>query len=422
MSTGGQLASRVMHFARALRGAGLPIGPGRVLDAVGACAEVGLARRDDFYWALHAVLVSRAEHHPLFDEAFRLFFRDDPIPPGLELLLPRSRLPPPPQPPITRRLAEALPGLRAERVRTASHELEVDAVLDWSDREALRTRDFEQMSAAEVREAERAVARLRLTVREVATRRFRPDPRGERVDPRASLRAAQRAGRDAIPLRFRTVATRPPAVVALCDVSGSMARYARMLLRFLHALSRDRPHVEAFTFGTRLTAVTRQLRHRDVDRALAAVGRAVQDWEGGTRIGDALRAFNLHWARRLLGQGAIVLLFTDGLDRGDTALLAAETERLRRSCRRLVWLNPLLRFEGFEPLAAGVRAMLPHVDELRKVHDLESLSQLAAALSGSAVTASRRQSSRPGAASRAPGGRAPGPAAPAGGGGPSPAP
>ncbi|MBI5067095.1 MAG: VWA domain-containing protein [Deltaproteobacteria bacterium] len=371
-----------MHFARALRGAGLPIGPGRVLDAVEAAAEVGLARRDDFYWALHAVLVSRVEHHPLFHEAFDLFWRDDPLPGGLELLLPRAQVPPRERPPVTRRLAEALPAPPADRAVVPSKRIEVDAVLAWSDREALRTRDFDQMSAAEVREAERAVERMRLSVEEVPTRRHRGDPRGERVDPRASLRSALRAGSDAIPLRFRTLTSRPPAVVALCDVSGSMARYARMLLRFLHALSRDRPHVHAFTFGTRLTAVSRQLRHRDVDQAMAAVGKTVQDWEGGTRIGESLREFNLRWSRRLLGQGAIVLLFTDGLDRGDPVLLGAETERLRRSCRRLLWLNPLLRYEGFEPLASGVRAMLPHVDEFRPVHDLESLGQLAGALSG----------------------------------------
>lgn len=381
-ATGGQLASRVMHFARALRGAGLPIGPGRVLDAVEAAAEVGLQRRADFYWALHAVLVSRVEQHPLFHEAFELFWRDDPLPGGLELLLPRAQVPPRERPPVTRRLAEALPQPAADRALVPSQRVEVDALLDWSDREALRTKDFDQMSAAEVREAERAVERMRLPLRDLPTRRFRPDPRGPRVDPRASLRAALRAGRDTIPLRFRSLATRPPAVVALCDVSGSMARYARLLLRFLHALSRDRPGVQAFTFGTRLTGVTRQLRHRDVDQAMAAVGQRVQDWEGGTRIGESLREFNLRWSRRLLGQGAIVLLFTDGLDRGDPLLLAAETARLRRSCRRLTWLNPLLRFEGFEPLASGVKAMLPHVDEHRPVHDLESLAQLAEALSG----------------------------------------
>jgi uncharacterized protein with von Willebrand factor type A (vWA) domain len=380
---GGQLPARVLHFARALRRAGLPIGPGRVLGAVEAAAEVGLARRDDFYWALHAALVGRAEEHALFDEAFRLVWREpEALPGALELLLSRSTLPPPERPEPSRRVAEALAEPRVEPAAPPPpREVEVDAVLAWSDREQLRAKDFEQLSAAEVREAERAIARLRLPVRELPVRRWRPDRHGGRVDPRATLRQAVRAGPDAIPLRWRSRATRPPAVVALCDVSGSMARYARMLLRFLHALTRSRPHVHSFTFGTRLTDVTRKLRHRDVDAALKAVGRAVPDWEGGTRIGPALREFNLRWSRRLLSQGAVVLLLTDGLDRADAGELAAEAARLRRSCRRLVWLNPLLRFDGFEPRAAGVRAILPNVDEHRPVHSLDSLAALAEALS-----------------------------------------
>jgi uncharacterized protein with von Willebrand factor type A (vWA) domain len=396
MVEGGQLAARVMHLARTLRAAGLSIGPGRVLDAVEAVATVGLSRRDDLYWALHAVLVSRVEQHALFDEAFRIFFREpELLPPGLELLLPRANAPPPERPPPTRRIAEALASPRRGKLVAPDQRVEVDAVLAWSDREQLRTRDFEQMSAGEVREAEAAIARLRLPVADLPTRRFRPDPSGDRLDPRATLRAALRAGSDAIPLRWRSAGIRPPAVVALCDVSGSMARYSRMLLRFVHALARQRPQVHCFTFGTRLTPVTRMLRHRDVDPALAAVGKAVQDWEGGTRIGEALREFNLRWSRRLLGQGALVLLFTDGLDRGDPAALAAEAERLRRSCRRLVWLNPLLRYQGFEPLAAGVKALLARVDEMRPVHDLESLGQLAEALAGKASLRSAR-SGRPG--------------------------
>lgn len=375
----GKLPSQVLRFARTLRAAGLPIGPGRVLDALGAAAEVGLARRDDFYWALHAVLVSRVEHHALFDEAFRLFFREEALPAGLELLLPRSQLPERERREVTRRLAEAM-GKTGPPQEEAARRAEVDAALDWSGRETLRTRDFEQMSAEEIREAEAAIARLRLPVQEVATRRLRADPRGDRVDLRATLRASLRAGPDAIPLRWRRAATRPPAVVALCDVSGSMARYARMLLRFLHALASSRERVHVFTFGTRLTNVTRLLRRRDADQALAAVGRAVRDWDGGTRIGECLREFNVRWSRRLLSQGAVTLLLTDGLDRGEGVDLAAETERLRLSCRRLVWLNPLLRYESFEPLAAGIQAMLPHVDEFRPVHDLDSLARLAEAL------------------------------------------
>jgi uncharacterized protein with von Willebrand factor type A (vWA) domain len=385
VSEGGQIAARIVHFARTLRAAGLPIGPGHVLDAVEAAAEVGLSRRADFYWALHAVLVSRAEHHPLFDEAFRLLWREpDALPQGMELLLSRSPAAPGPAP--TRRLAEALASPRRSRTSAPDDRPDVDAHLAWSEQERLHTRDFEQMSAEEVREAERAIARLHLPVREVPTRRMRPDPRGDRLDPRAMLRASLRAGRDVIPLRWRRTLPRPPAVVTLCDVSGSMARYARMMLRFQHALGQGRPRVHSFTFGTRLTNVTRALVDRDVDAALAGVGRTVQDWDGGTRIGECLREFNLRWSRRLLGQGAIVLLVTDGLDRGDPRLLATEAERLRRSCRRLVWLNPLLRFRGFEPLAEGVRTLLPHVDEFRPVHDLQSLAALAGALAGSPPT------------------------------------
>jgi uncharacterized protein with von Willebrand factor type A (vWA) domain len=375
----GQLTGQLLRFARTLRAAGLPIGPGRVLDALVAAAEVGLARREDLYWALHAVLVSRAEHRALFDEAFRLFFRaPEDLPAGLELLLPRSQMPAPERQELSRRLAEAL-GAPTEAAPEPVRK-ELDAVLSWSGAEVLRTRDFEQMSARELREAEEVIDRLRLPVRDLPTRRLRPDPRGGRVDLRATLRASLRAGSDAIPLRWRSPAPRPPALVALCDISGSMTRYARVLLRFLHALASRRERVHVLTFGTRLTNVTRYLRHRDADEALAAVGRAVRDWEGGTRIGECLREFNLRWSRRLLSQGAVILLLSDGLDRGEGRGLAAETERLRLSCRRLVWLNPLLRYQGFEPLAAGIRAILPHVDDFRPVHDLESLGALAEAL------------------------------------------
>jgi len=387
----GQLAAHVVRLARTLRAAGLPVGTGRVLGAVEAAAAVELSRRQDLYWALHAALVSRTEHRALFDEAFALIFREpEQLPPGLELLLPHSGMPPPPRRQPTRRIAEALSTPRTGQVVAPERRVEVDAVLAWSDREQLRTKDFEQMSAAEVREAEAAIARLRLPLGEVPTRRLSPDRRGRRLDPRATLRATLRAGPGGLELRWRSPASRPPALVALCDVSGSMARYSRMMLRFLHALTSDRERVHSFTFGTRLTNVTRCLRHRDVDAALAAVGRTTSDWEGGTRIGACLRDFNLRWARRLLGQGAVVLLVTDGLDREDTGALAEEAARLRRSCRRLVWLNPLLRYEGFEPRAAGVRALLPQVDDFRPVHSLDSLAALAAALSAP----SRRPSTR----------------------------
>lgn len=378
MTAGGHFADNIVHFARALRAAGMKVGPGRVHHALDAALLVGVTARTDLYWALHATLVSREEDRALFHEAFERFWRAPDLVRVPEL--PGNRLVPsrPPPRPGSRRVEEALPGPAAPR-RQVEREVR-EAVMAWSPAEALRTRDFEQLSAEELREAEAAVSALRLPVPELPTRRLRPDPRGRRLDPRATLRAALRAGGGAIPLRWRSPGYRPPAVVALCDVSGSMTRYARLLLRFLHALARDRPRVYVFTFGTRLTEVTRLLRHRDPDAALADAGKAVPDWDGGTRIGACLREFNLRWSRRLLAQGAVVLLFTDGLDREGGHGLAEETDRLRRSCRRLIWLNPLLRYAEFEPRAAGIKAMLPCVDEFRPVHDLESLGQLAEAL------------------------------------------
>lgn len=376
----GRLAENVVRFARTLRAAGLRVGPGLGQEAVAAAAEVGVERKEDFYWALHAVLVSRADERALFDEAFRLFWRE-PAGPLAPPPVPGMRIPPAARRAAARRAAEAMAAEQARRSGAPPRVREEEgALLAWSDREVLRSRDFEQMTVEELREAERAIDALRLPLRDVPTRRLAADPRGDRVDPRASLRASLRTGTSSIPLRWRSARPRPPLVVALVDVSGSMSRYARPVLRFLHALGRRRGRLHVFTFGTRLTDVTRRIRHRDPDAALAAVGRAVQDWDGGTRIGAALREFNLRWARRLLAQGALVLLFTDGLDRDAGAGIAEEAARLRRSCRRLVWLNPLLRFSGFEPRAAGVRAMLPNVDELRPVHDLASLARLAEAL------------------------------------------
>jgi uncharacterized protein with von Willebrand factor type A (vWA) domain len=225
------------------------------------------------------------------------------------------------------------------------------------------------------------VARIEVGARPVRTRRYVPDPHGRRVDLARTMRDSLRTLGDLAPLRFRARLLRPPPLVVLCDISGSMGRYSEMLLHFLHALIAARQRVRAFLFATRLTDVTRTLRHRDVDEALRRCGREVRDWAGGTRLRQCLEAFNRTWARRVLGQGAIVLLVTDGLDRDPEEGLADEAARLRRSCRRLVWLNPLLRYEGFQPLARGVRALLPHVDEHRAVHNLESLESLAHALS-----------------------------------------
>ncbi|TWA67970.1 hypothetical protein FBZ82_10692 [Azospirillum brasilense] len=378
----GGLATNLMHFARALRAAGLPVGPGKLLQAVEAVEAVGIGNRADFYWALHAVFVNRRDQREVFDQAFHVFWRNpDILKRMMGMMLPTIRTESPDtQDPLSRRVADALRGTAPEAEGPEKSEIEVDAAFTVSAQERLQEKDFEKMSAAEMAEAKRMLARIALPVAEVTTRRHRPDPQGPRVDPRATLRRMLRSGGDLADLARRSRRTRPPPVVVLCDISGSMTRYSRMLLHFMHALSNDRDRVHSFVFGTRLTNITRHLRHKDVDVALDAVSAAVADWSGGTRIGTVLHAFNRTWARRVLGQGAVVLLITDGLDRDAGEGLAVEAERLHKSCRRLVWLNPLLRWEGFAPKSSGIRALLPHVDDFRPVHNLNSLAGLADAL------------------------------------------
>ncbi|WP_035673763.1 vWA domain-containing protein [Azospirillum brasilense] len=378
----GGLAINLMHFARALRAAGLPVGPGKLLQAVEAVEAVGIGNRADFYWALHAVFVNRRDQREVFDQAFHVFWRNpDILKRMMGMMLPTIRTESPDtQDPLSRRVADALRGTAPEAEGPEKSEIEVDASFTVSAQERLQEKDFEKMSAAEMAEAKRMLARIALPVAEVTTRRHRPDPLGPPVDPRATLRRMLRSGGDLADLARRSRRTRPPPLVVLCDISGSMTRYSRMLLHFMHALSNDRDRVHSFVFGTRLTNITRHLRHKDVDVALDAVSAAVADWSGGTRIGTALHAFNRTWARRVLGQGAVVLLITDGLDRDAGEGLAAEAERLHKSCRRLVWLNPLLRWEGFAPKSSGIRALLPHVDDFRPVHNLNSLAGLADAL------------------------------------------
>ena len=240
----------------------------------------------------------------------------------------------------------------------------------------------EENTSATEAEAKRAIARLRLPEDEVRTRRFQRSTRRLTVDPRATMRQSMRTGGALILPRYREPKVVHPPLVVLADISGSMSQYTRIFLHFLHALTDRRRRVHTFLFGTRLTNVTRQMRHRDPDEAVEQCTRSVEDWSGGTRIGETLRLFNRLWSRRVLGQGAVVLLITDGLEREGIDVLEREMDRLHRSCRRLVWLNPLLRFEGFEARARGVRAMLPHVDEFRAVHNLEAMADLVAALSG----------------------------------------
>ena len=369
-----------MLFARTLRAAGLPIGPGRVIEALRAVETVGIGRREDFYWTLHAVFVNRQDQRPIFDQAFHLFWRNPRL---LErmmaMMLPSIGAPAGEDKAeeISRRLAEAMQAERGEGhgAEGDEEEIELDAAMTYSDRELLQRVDFEKMSADELEQAKRLVSRMTLPIMALPTRRFGPDPRGRRIDMRATLRAALRAG--GMPaLRRRTPRRRHPPLVIICDISGSMSRYSRIVLHFMHAVTNDRDRVFAFLFGTRLTNITRLLRHRDVDVALDRVAEKVEDWSGGTRIGHCLAEFNARWSRRVLGQGAVVLFISDGLDRDAGEGLARETERLHKSCRRLIWLNPLLRYDAYEPKSLGAKAIMPHIDDFRPVHNLASLADL----------------------------------------------
>src|SRR5438552_2962989 len=359
------------------------------LDAVarfhlGNGANHEVIRRDDWYWTMSAVLLSRQEQRPIFDQAFQIFWRDPKLTEAMmQMLLPQAygRAARPEQQ-QSQRLTDALFSQQREAREKDAERLDIEARLTFSSREVLQRMDFDTMSAAELAEAKKMIARLRLPLPMIRTRRFRPERAGRRIDLRATLRESLREGGDIIALVRAAPGELHPPLVVLCDISGSMNPYSRMFLHFLHAITNDRDRVSVFVFGTRLTNITRQLRHRDVDVAMAKVADAIKDWSGGTRIGASLREFNFKWARRTLGQNACVLLVSDGLDREAGEGLGEEMERLAKSSRYLVWLNPLLRYDKFEARPAGVRAILPHVDLFLPVHNLKSLVDLAKTLNG----------------------------------------
>ncbi len=377
----------MMHFARCLRAAGLPVGPGRTLEAIRAVEAVGIGTREDFYWTLHAVFVNRRDQRELFDQAFHIFWRKpDLLEKMMQLLLPTIETDEAPDPnEVSRRLSEALgpqkqPGQGEAPEDAEDPTIELDATLTFSEREILQSKDFEDMSTDEIERAKRVIQTMRLPIMAVPTRRFSPHAHGPKVDMRRTLRRSLRGGGATIDLARKVQKKRHPPLVILADISGSMDRYSRMLVHFMHAITNDRDRVFSFVFGTRLTNVTRQLRSRDVDIALTKVGELVEDWSGGTRIGHCLDDFNRNWSRRVLGQGALVLLITDGLDRDAGEGLDVAMERLQKSCRRLIWLNPLMRFDGYAPTATGAKAIVKHVDDFRTVHNLASLEDLGAAL------------------------------------------
>jgi hypothetical protein len=375
----GQMANNVVGFARALRAAGLPVGPGSVIDAMNALQVVDIGNRADVYTTLESIFVKRHEHALIFAQAFELFFRPaedwkhmlDSVP------LPDHAKKKPP--PASRRVQEAMaqPAMREEMPQAQEQELR----LSVSDQEILQKKDFAQMSAAEIAQVLRAIGKMKLPQAELVTRRYQPDPRGLRLDMRRTIRRSLRTSGEIIDIRKLDRIVKPAPIVALLDISGSMSEYTRLFLHFLHAITDHRKRVSVFLFGTRLTNVTRALRAKDPDEALASCSQSVEDWAGGTRIATSLHTFNKLWARRVLSQGAIVLLISDGLEREADDKLAFEMDRLHRSCRRLIWLNPLLRYAGFEAKAQGIKTMLPHVDEFRPVHNLSSIEGLIEALS-----------------------------------------
>lgn len=381
--SGAAIAPNLLSFVRLLRRAGLPVGPGEAMLAAEALAVTGVDSRDVVQAALRATLVRRHEQSEIFDAAFALFWRDpERARAAAALAMLEAGKPEEKAKAGGRRLAEAMANRPPPPPRDTPPEPPLqDAAMTVSEREQLQTMDFEAMSAAQIAAARQEIRQLVLPLDARPTRRFQAHPHGRRVDLRATLRASARRGGELSVIERQRRVVRPPPLVAICDISGSMARYAQVLLHFLHAVTNDRDRVSCFLFGTRLSNITRQLRHRDPEIAFEMVGHIVPDWSGGTRIGEALEEFNRRWGRRVLGQGAVVLLITDGLDREGGRGLAEATERLKRSCRRLVWLNPLLRFSGFEPRSQGIRAMLPHVHEFRPVHNLASLRDLVASLS-----------------------------------------
>lgn len=382
--SGERIANNLTRFARMLREVGFRTGPDAAIEAARALSHVGVAKRVDFYWTLHALFVEREDQRALFRQAFRLFWRHvDPLVEELDLLSSMEGVrTPDTRSQVSRRVDEAW--RTHNPVPRDPTEVEVDHSGTASDAETLGAKDFEQMTGEEWETARRVASGLVLGLRPRRTRRFDPAGRGG-LDVRATVRAAMRRGGEVTELRQRKRRMRPPPVVAICDISGSMSSYSRMFLHFMHGLCSCGTRAHGFVFATRLSCLDRCMRHGDPDVAVALAGKAARDWSGGTRIADALREFNRRWARRTLGQGAVVLLATDGLERGGDERvreLGFEAERLRKSCSRLIWLNPLLRSGSYEALARGARVLSRRTDETRPIHNLESLAELGLALAG----------------------------------------
>ena len=374
-AAGGNFLQNLLLFARLLRGLSIPVTPTQILDLVEALTQIDLRERAQARDAARAVLVNRREHLELFDEAFDLFWRarekQELARFNLGELLQQT-----PQGEIQYRLVQANRERKDDR-QYLEQEPHIEKIYTYSSAEALRSRDFATMTEYELQQVKEFMQQLHWSPAERRTRRRVPAANGDLVDLRRSMRQNIRYGGEPLVIARRRRKTERRPIIALADISGSMDRYSRVLLQFLFSITHALDRVEAFVFSTRLTRITRHLRRRDIDSALERTADAVEDWAGGTRIGEAVRAFNFDWARRVCGQGAIVLVISDGWDRGDPQMLAREMDRLHRSCHKLIWLNPLLGSPSYEPLTRGIQAALPHTDDFLPVHNLISLEQLA---------------------------------------------
>ena len=369
---GGQLFPNLVHFARLLRRLGIAASGDQTATFTRALRHLDLGSRRDVKAAARAIYLSRHEQQALFDRAFDLFFHPHHrAGSGLDLgqLVERSTRVEP------RKIAPLATPANGEVNREAEQPV-LEPTFTFSQRELLRHKDFAELTAEETIQLQGLLRRFPLEVESRRTRRQQRARQGRLFDFRRTLRASLRYGGETARLAWKHRRYKPRPLVVLCDVSGSMENYSRILLQFLYAVGQNVTRYQAFAFGTRLTCLTRPLALRDVDSALRQAAALVVDWGGGTRIGESLHRFNYDWGRRVLGQGAVVLLISDGWDRGDTALLASEIARLQRSCERLIWLNPLLGQPGYQPLTRGMAAALPHVDDFLPVHNLASLEAL----------------------------------------------
>lgn len=390
----GRLVDNIIYFCRALRRAGVPVAPSQIKDLIRAVEVVGFSHKHDFYQTLRACLITRREHMEVFEQVFNLFWRDPEfLNKMMQTLLPFAQnldeASPEPQAGANRAaeaISDSLPPPFVNESKN-QEELILDAQFSFSQNVRLASMDFEQMSTAEIADAKQAIAQLDFHLPKLLSRRSRPNIGGEKIDIRASIHNARLNGGEVLKLLRKRRIEKPRNLVILIDISGSMSAYSRIMMHFANAISTNRQRkkgndwakIHTFTFGTQLTNISRQIADKDPDIALKSVGNTVQDWDGGTKIGENLEAFNINWSRRVLSSDAVVLLMTDGLERGDMQTLDLQIKRLKLSCDQLIWLNPLLRFDKFQPLASGIQTILPHVDKMVSCHNIQSLTELSSA-------------------------------------------